>query len=140
MIEPAPQFRGGGGLFGPEIDLRILLRETAWPEPLDENAAAGTAYLAALEKHANDPLLHLRLGVLSYRNGDLTMAESYLLRSWDLSPGAESSYYLGELFAVGGRARKALSFLVEAVARESRFAPWRSKATVRLQKLAEDQN
>ena len=31
VVEPAPQFGGRSSLLGPEVDLRVLLRETAVP-------------------------------------------------------------------------------------------------------------
>ena len=40
MVKPAPQFGGGSSFLRPEIDLRVLLRETAGPQPFDKNAEA----------------------------------------------------------------------------------------------------
>ena len=40
VVEPAPKFGGGRSLLGPKVDLGVLLRETAGPQPVDENAAA----------------------------------------------------------------------------------------------------
>ncbi len=124
--------------FEPAREIVAAALRGAILEEMDEHAAAGAAYREALEKHPDDALLHLRLGVLSYRAGDLRKAESHFLRSWQLQPLAEAAYHLGELYALSGRPARARTFLVEAAARESAGSPWRAKAIQQLEELAED--
>lgn len=123
--------------FGRSTELVALVLKGCVLEEADDRGAAAAAYSEAARVYPDDALPLLRLGVLSYRSGDLTMARRYLEHSWALAPGPEAAYYLGELIALGGHREEGRRFLAEAVARSASDSRLRSMAYARLDELAE---
>lgn len=90
-------------------------------------------YTTGLEKFPDNNAIPLRLGVLTYKRGDLALAKQLLRRSWQLGPIPETGYYAGLINRAQGNEVRALEYFVQAVAMEGEGGHWRKQAEQQLQ-------